>query len=146
MPVTPLTQPTAVTCVHTCLAMVTGCSIDDLIERFGDQPLGPEVEELVLVEHRIFPRSTTGNRHMFPAKGTYLVTVPSLNLPGRLHLIVLESTHDEHDQPLYRIHDPNAGREGVKVYTDECLYSGDIAIVGATYLDYEVLRHMRPAA
>jgi len=46
--------------------------------------------------------------------GVYLVTVPSLNIPGCNHQIVVEMTNDS-----YQVFDPVRGREGRKYYVNQ---------------------------
>lgn len=136
--VTPLTQPTPNTCAHTCLAMVTGESIDSLIERFGDRGICWSDDALILVENGIFPVKITGDGHPFPYQGVYIVSTPSLNKPGKLHAVVVEANEDG-----YVVHDPNSGREGVEAYGSDAIMGGDLARVTVTYLDTEILRGMK---
>lgn len=132
--ITPTQQPTPRTCAHTCLAMVTGANVDDLIARFGDRPLGFSEEASVLIEHGIFPVKATGNHHEFAIEGVYLVSTPSLNLPGKLHMVVVEASADG-----YIVHDPNTGCEGVQAYEPDSLMSGDLSRCEVTYLDTRIL-------
>lgn len=132
-------QPTPVTCVHACLSMVTGVPVDSLIERFGNQALAFDAEATVLVEHRIFPIKTTGDHRTFPFTGLYLVSAPSLNLPGQLHMVAVEATEYE-----LKVYDPNTGRKGVKAYADDAITSGQLACVDVTYLEKSILQSMRP--
>ncbi len=137
--VTPLQQPTPVTCAHTCLAMVTGESVHDLIERFGNCGISFAEQATVLVEHGIFPVKTTGDNHQFSEAGVYLVSTPSLNLPGRLHMVVVEANSDG-----YVVHDPNTGREGVKAYSPDAVMTGELCRSAVIYLDTRILHNMRP--
>ncbi|RTR01958.1 hypothetical protein [Halomonas nitroreducens] len=136
--VTPLQQPTANTCAHACLAMVTGESIDALIERFGDRGICWEDDALVLVENGIFPVKIAGAGHPFPWVGAYLVSAPSLNQPGKLHAVIVEAS-----ETGYVVHDPNTGREGVEAYGPDAIMGGELARVDVTYLDTEILRGMK---
>lgn len=135
--VTPLQQPTPRTCCHTCLAMVTGEPVEALIERFGDRPLGFAEEACVLIEHGIFPVDATGSPHEFALEGVYLVSAPSLNLPGKLHMVVVEASVEG-----YIVHDPNAGREGVKAYHRDAIMEGDLARCEVRYLNADILSQM----
>jgi hypothetical protein len=137
--VIPMQQPTPVTCVHTCLAMVTGESIDALVDRFGNHGLSFDEEATVLVEHGIFPVITTGQSREFPGYGVYLVSTASLNLPGRLHRLVVEVTEDEG----FIVHDPNTGRGGVQAYARDSLTVGDLHRAEVAYLDTRILRNMK---
>lgn len=138
--VTPLQQPTPRTCCHTCLAMVTGEPVEALIERFGDRPLGFAEEACVLIEHGIFPVDATGSPHEFALEGVYLVSAPSLNLPGKLHMVVVEASVEG-----YIVHDPNTGREGVKAYHRDAIMEGDLARCEVRYLDTLLLSGIKGA-
>jgi hypothetical protein len=137
MHITPLQQPNDQTCVHTCLAMITGKPVDQLISRFGDQTIGFYEIATVLVEHRLFPVYTTEQQHPFYASGVYLVAAPSLNRPGLLHQLVVEAGPDG-----YIVHDPQAGREGKDCYRNEDIQSGRISRAEVIYLDPDILAGM----
>lgn len=97
------------TCEHACLSMVTGIPIEDLIDRFGSAAAGDEIESIVLTELGILPvpTQTIGGVCEMVRCGVYLMTVPSLNQPGKAHRVVSEATPKE-----WRIYDPQFGREG----------------------------------
>jgi len=130
-------QPNDHTCVHTCLSIVTGIPVDELIERFGDHAIGFDEIATVLVEHGLFPRETTIESHPFYRSGIYFVSVPSLNLAGQLHQIVIEASEDG-----YIVHDPQAGREGKDFYVDDDVTSGKMARAEVLYVDAYTLRKM----
>ncbi|MDX1816074.1 MAG: hypothetical protein R3180_00035 [Marinobacter sp.] len=137
MHITTLQQPNDHTCVHTCLAMITGKPVDQLISRFGDKAIGFYEIATVLVEHRLFPVYTTEQQHPFYASGVYLVAAPSLNRPGLLHQLVIEAGPDG-----YIVHDPQAGREGKDFYRNEDIQSGRISRAEVLYLDPDILAGM----
>lgn len=130
-------QPTPVTCVHACLAMVTGEDVQSLIDRFGNHGLSFDEKATVLVENKLWPVNTTFQGHPFDTCGTYLVGTCSLNLPGQMHCVVVEADSDG-----YRVHDPNKGREGKDYYQDEDVMSGRLSRCEVYYLDKMVLRKM----
>ena len=138
----PTQQINEYTCGHACLAMLTGESITDLIQRFGEgNGLSVADMDLVLVEHGIFPiRIDVDGPHPFPANGFYLVTTASANLTGKLHYVIIEETGSE-----YIVHDPNNGREGKKWFTSEDLMNGDMAWVDVKFMDSSRLERMRNA-
>ena len=131
-------QPTQVTCVHACLAMVTGEDVSALVERFGDHGLSFDEQATVLVEHKIWPVNTTFQPHPFDTCGSYLVGTCSLNIPGQMHCVVVEASGDG-----YKVHDPNKGREGKDCYRDEDIMSGRLSRCEVYYLDNIVLRKMK---
>ena len=111
-------QPNAVTCVQACWAMVSGWPIEAIIKEAGDKGLSCSEEyELALKTGLYF------NQCAWPSllpNLYHMVTVPSLNLEGVTHRIVLY-----YDEPRAKmiVFDPNQGREGVKVYSAENLKS-----------------------
>lgn len=135
--VQPVQQPTANSCVHACLSMVTGVPVEDLIKRFGDRGLGDMEEATVLTEHGILPVEQSGiGRDRFDVSGVYLVTVPSLNYPGKNHRTVWATDGDE----KFVLHDPNAGRAGVAAYPPDCIYDTEGPLQG--YSEVTLLRVM----
>lgn len=115
-------QPTSSTCVHACLAMVTGIPVDDLIERFGNHGLSNEEEATVLTENGILPVPVhgMGDTHPMIYFGVYFLTVPSLNIPGANHRIVSAISEDGKRWTSY---DPNVGRKGKSYYPRNAFYS-----------------------
>lgn len=111
--VRPTTQPNDYTCGHACLSMITGESIDGLIERFGEGE-GAGFADLasVLVEYGIFPEMVNPfGSHPFPFYGVYIVGAASLNKLGVKHWVVVEVNDDG-----FAVTDPNEGREDRKAY------------------------------
>ena len=132
-------QPTPHSCVHACLSMITGIPIESLIDRFGDHGLSMDEEVTVLVENKLWPyRNTECGPHPFPLEGVYLVTVPSLNLEGKLHRVVVDARTEG-----YTVFDPNTGRDGRKAYSSDDVMTGGMQICEVTYLCTSTLRKMR---
>lgn len=134
-------QPSATSCVHTCLSMVTGIPVEQYITRFGDdgQGLGNKEETVALVEAKVFPIAVPHVApHPFPMPGVYLVSVPSLNIPGKLHRVVVEADADG-----YTVFDPNEGKEGKKAHPRDGMASGDVPYADVTFLCMSTLRKMR---
>lgn len=138
--VTHVQQPSDVTCVHSCLSMITGIPVADLVERFGNRGLAVDSKFTVLVEHGIWPVNTTFQSHPFDFCGVYIVGTCSLNRPGDMHCVVVEADGDG-----YRVHDPNKGREGKDWYRDEDVMSGRLSRCEVYYLDTYMLRMMNRA-
>jgi len=121
--------------------MVTGVPVMEYVERVGDVPLGPDVETMLLVESKVFPRSLPHDApSMFPYYGTYLVTVPSLHTLGTLHRIVM---HKSEDGQLY-VYDPNEGIPGAQLYDWENM-EHSMPVLEVTYMDRNVLADARYA-
>ena len=112
-------QPTADTCVHACLGMVCGIDVAEVRKRYS-----PNHEPIFWDE---VPGILKGNgvgsiRYAscwLPRDRVFMVSVPSLNLAGRLHAIVIV-THAE----TLDIYDPNQLKEGVKSYGIDCDITG----------------------
>jgi hypothetical protein len=113
-------QPTPNTCVHACLAMVTGVPVAELIARFGDQGLYRLEEATVLTEYGILPEpASPEDGWRFPA--VYLASVPSLNRPGYLHRIVVFA-HVGQRAKEWRVYDPNMGISGTHYHKVRAFY------------------------
>lgn len=130
-------QPSSFTCVHACLAMVTGEDVHELVERFGDHGLSFEEKACVLVEHKLWPVNTTFQGDPFDFCGVYLVGTCSLNWPGKMHCVVVEVNAEG-----YTVYDPNKGRDGMDYYNDEDVMSGRLSRCEVFYLDTRTLRKM----
>lgn len=98
-------------CVHACLAMVTGADVGVLWARYPF-PLTPKQELTVLIEGRAWPVAQPPFDNQFPLCGTYLVSVPSLNVPGVLHRLVVLVGQTE-----VICLDPQRGRDGRQFYS-----------------------------
>ena len=128
-------QPTAHTCVHACLSMVTGVPVEEYIERFGDTALGQNEETVALVENGIFPVAVPYYApHPFPEFGVYFVTAPSVNTAGYLHRVIVTVSEDGYD-----VYDPNLNREGMKAYID----MDDLPRTEVTFLCPKTLEKMQ---
>tara|TARA_R110002072_G_scaffold183132_2_gene339428 strand:+ start:2559 stop:3053 length:495 start_codon:yes stop_codon:yes gene_type:complete len=106
-------QPNNKTCVHTCLAMVSGLPVEKVIEAYGDHrglTWWDEQTFLGLCGIRYHPINF---REILPLGGVYLATIQSLNHKNTAHRIVMVK------QPKSKtiILDPNEGVEGKIAYT-----------------------------
>lgn len=133
-------QPTSFTCTHACLAMVTRHDVYDIIARYGNRPLGWQSEVAFLVENYIFPLEVSGNKvaDYFDLQGLYLASVPSLNLPGEMHRVVVFV-----DVSGPYLMDPNRGREGVMCYEPLDVQAGRARVFDVAYLDMHVLQELK---
>lgn len=85
-------QPTPVTCTQTCLAMALDVPVADVIARFGDRGMTHQ-EFLAALEACRF----TYNQFMLGAlivTGCYFLTVPSLNVRGGHHKLLIHYDAD----------------------------------------------------
>uniref|UniRef100_A0AAU8GEL9 Peptidase C39 domain-containing protein n=1 Tax=Salmonella phage vB_SEnST11_KE23 TaxID=3161174 RepID=A0AAU8GEL9_9CAUD len=107
-----LTQPTKDSCMATCLAMVIGISAEEALKMYHtDLQLykiwfDDVLEKLHIPYYYGSPRSSriSGNVLCF-------ATVASLNMPGMLHQILIQSVDGE-----LTVYDPAKGRSGSKYY------------------------------
>lgn len=137
MAIAPQMQPNDHTCVHTCLAMITGVPVEKLVERFGDEAIGFDQAATVLVEHGIFPIKTTDCPHPFMFEGAYMVACCSKNFAGLSHQLVVEASREG-----YVVHDPQKGRDGKLYWTGEDIMSGEMSKTEVLWLDYDILKDM----
>jgi hypothetical protein len=111
-------QPTPFTCVHACIAMVTGKPVTEIIEKYGFEK-GMSVDQqcaVLTMEGVPFIRYASS----FLAWGrVFTVTVPSINIERSTHCVVLDMRDDQN--PI--IYDPCEGRDGKRFYTYEALKS-----------------------
>lgn len=105
-------------CVHACIAMVTGTPLMEIWERYPF-PLTPKHELTLLIEGRAWPVEQSQFTNQFPLCGVYLVSVPSLNVSGVLHRVVVMVGETE-----VRCLDPQRGREGKAFYSDDSFSLG----------------------
>lgn len=111
-------QPNDTTCAHTCLSMVTGVPVQDIIDEFGDDyGLGNATEFGFLLRHGYWPVEIHNDPVIgwrFPRIGRYFMTVQSKNSLGSAHRILVEVDKDYNE----KVYDPNEGRPGKKFYKD----------------------------
>lgn len=113
--ITHQTQPTKFSCAHTCLAMLLGEPVDKVRKVLGDNDCGLSDREIHAALDRF---QFLWNHFVYPTMivaGTYLLAVPSLNNLGGSHCIVVQRD----DCGMFKVFDPNKGREGVKVYEED---------------------------
>jgi hypothetical protein len=118
------TQPD--NCASACLAMVTGNNIDLVTSQFHALYRGQKIEmhDYLISMDVPFTRCMAGDRTM-PVDAVVIVSVPSLNIVGGLHYVVIETLPDGSGWLL----DPNRGREGGKYYVmHESLVDNDLAV------------------
>jgi hypothetical protein len=100
------------TCVQACLSMITGDSIEDIISEMGNKGLELSEEVGFYIKHKIGFNQLLYST-MF--NGFYAVTVPSININGGYHRIIVACD----DGDVCQILDPNDGLEGKRFYTEK---------------------------
>lgn len=109
-------QPYSTCCVQTCLAMLLDEPVEDVIAMLGTKE-GLSTFETYQALNRF---KFVWNALVLPElifDGLYLLTVPSLNLQGRNHCILVERSD------VITVYDPNEGKEGKLFYTSSNLSS-----------------------
>lgn len=97
------------TCTQACMAMVSDRTIEEVIKLVGEDALTIQEEICFYIQNEI-----GFNQLLYPTmfNGLYAVTVPSLNLKGRFHRILVKCF----DGDIFQILDPNNGRAYKKFY------------------------------
>lgn len=107
-------QPTLNTCVSACLAMILNKPVEKVIEEFHSRYYNNweiTISEYLTKNGVPHHCSEGGGRETLHRGGLFLCTVPSLNIPGALHQIVIDMTDHK-----FIVHDPIKGWEGKKFY------------------------------
>lgn len=107
-------QPTPDSCTSACLSMLTNVDVNDVVSSFHNDWKSLKSNPSEFLSHNGIRHSV--NKDVFSHKvnwgNVYLLTVPSLNIEGGLHHILLDLTGD-----FESVLDPNNGKEGKKYYT-----------------------------
>lgn len=111
--ITHLQQTQKLNCASACLAMLTDKTVEEVTEDFHEGYTNniKEVWEYLEQNDVLFTILLAGCR-LPDLDKVYLASVPSLNIKGGLHYIVIETTEDGN----WWIYDPNLGREEVMWY------------------------------
>lgn len=115
MRLTQLTQPTKYSCVTTSLAMLLGHdSPDGVVARFHPEFWSGRMDVYAIMDALgiKWSRPQRKNNSRLQKNKTYLVSVPSLNIPGGMHQVVFQVLNDWN----IVVFDPAKGRVGRKFY------------------------------
>lgn len=124
-------------CVSACIAMLVREHVDVITACFHDSYQKHEISvhefledwEVVCKPHL----SIQGN--IVPGK-LYLVTVPSLNVSGMLHQVIVDWRDTD---VLYKVIDPCMGKEGKLFYTGALPQTENGRQMNSWIVDYEIL-------
>lgn len=108
-------QPTADTCVHACIGMVCGIGVAEVRKKYSPnhEPILRDEVAGILKENKV--ESIRYASNWLPCNRVFMISVPSLNMVGRLHAIVIVTRGESMD-----IYDPNQLKDGVKSYGADC--------------------------
>lgn len=108
-------QPTADSCTSACLSMLTGIPVNEVISdfhhRWKDPNDGYDPSSYLMEKGCPFIVSRDPFNNFLVWGRVYLLTVPSLNVEGGLHHIVVDVRGEEE-----KVFDPNEGKEGRRYY------------------------------
>ena len=127
-------QMTDTSCVPACIAMVTGFSQGGIISQMASHggssgSLREEFRQWVRMGY--LPRLLPYNELIDGKRRVMLATVPSLNILGGNHRIVIDYTDPEEGPTIL---DPNDGREGKLFYTMDNIRSwSELTVVDFVY-------------
>ena len=124
-------QPCPTSCVSASLAMVTGLPVQIVVDRFHEAYHKFELSLRDMLEALNVPFKSfdTCDNNSLDEVGAYICHVPSLNMTGSHHQLVIEVTEDN-----YFILDPNVGRDGRKFYVKR----GEVAELGVELGGYVI--------
>lgn len=108
-------QPTPDTCTSACLAMLTGADVQTVIEEFHADWKSTEnkINPSTYLSKRLVGHNVLNDpfNNLLEWDKVYLLTVPSLNIDGGLHHIVIDLRND-----FEVVLDPNRGRDSRRYY------------------------------
>ena len=136
--ITHKTQPTIMSCVPTCLAMLLDKDPKEVDDEFSSAYIRGHIDiASYLYQRGIFaqPHITAGI-HQIRHGRLYLATVPSLQQPGLFHQIIIDARFDG-----VTVYDPVKGLEGKQYYSyDHVAEGNDLAYPLRSFLiDYEII-------
>lgn len=106
-------QPCPVSCMSTCIAMVAGLPVGTVRRSMHDRYRNQGMTERQMLEELGIPFMSfdTAVDSRLDKVGAYICTMPSLNIVGGQHAVVIEVT-----EKTYHVLDPNRGKKGRKFY------------------------------
>ena len=107
-------QPTDHSCVHACISMVTGVPVEDIIDEYSLEDEGMALDQEHVVVDTLGYFHITYHAPVVLQGRVFLVTVPSMNIVGNFHRIVIDARVP--DNP--HVYDPNKGRKGKLCYNN----------------------------
>jgi len=91
--------------------MIVDVPVREIIEKYGEERTGMWDLTLRRALQDYGFQSAQFDSNNLPPVGDFIVSVPSLNVPGGFHAIVIQM-----DYPNWSVIDPQAFREGKKYY------------------------------
>lgn len=117
------TQPTNTTCAHTCVAMVLGVPVEEIIKKYGGDSLNQEKLTYILTDNKVWWNGLTNGNLVH--SGWYFAVVPSLNNIGVNHQVLIYYNWDNGELLVF---DPARGKKYDEKGRDLKSWSNLIAI------------------
>jgi hypothetical protein len=113
-------------CVAACLAMITGRSSKEVFDEFHDSYINGKTRLCDYLEKHSIPfELKTIRDHVRPGT-VYLLSVPSLNIRGGMHQVVLDTRGD-----ICVVYDPAKGKEDKFYYVyDNPKFTNQVSLRG----------------
>jgi len=115
-------------CYAACLAMVFDIPIEDVIKELGHEPPYTDLEVVpFIVRRKVYPDKVGGVlMRAFTPMSTMIVIVPSKNIIGGTHAIIIATDEDGE----FKLLDPSINKK----YTDTEWINGDVIICEVFHL------------
>lgn len=134
------TQPTPMSCVCTCLAMLMDEPANEVISVYHEsyfEKQNIEVHDILREKGFIFTHELAGTVQTLLPGAIYMLTVASLNIPGGLHQILVDYRDPAHPVAL----DPAKGYANRKFYTCDSIEAdenSDAFLLFSWIVDYTI--------
>lgn len=132
------TQPTVMSCIPTCLAMLLGKDPKEVDHEFSPSYIRGYIDVAsYLYRYGVLalPHVTAGIHQILKGR-LYLATVPSLQTPGLFHQIIIDARFDS-----VIVYDPVKGLEGKQYYSYDHIAEGNNLAypLRSFVIDYEII-------
>lgn len=105
-------QTEELNCVSACLAMILNLDVEKVTDDFHQGYVNGNKEPHEYLDNKIDYRKCLACERRMKQNHVYMVSVPSINMVGGSHMMVIHRSSDE----CWITYDPNEGKEGRLVY------------------------------
>lgn len=137
-----INQISPTTSGQACLAMLTGKSLLEVVNATGVDQLTINSIIKYLIENKLYPinvKQIVEELSQYPFFGNYLCRVPSLNIVGKAHYIIVQIVDTETDSSFI-VYDPNYLLEGKNWYFKDAVSMGEVVLMDCYFINDDVLR------
>lgn len=119
------TQPCNTSCMSTCLAMIVNKPAQEIIDKYHARYRGESISLRQMLNDLQVPFKSfdSADHTLLSEVGAYMVSVPSVNIKGGLHQIVIEVRDFD-----YLVHDPVRGKPGRYYYVNRGEAKGEFEV------------------